>query len=152
MESFCHLAHLGPMLGYCDHQIQTVLDRELRGAGYDVSPMQCRTLIFLFCHDGQSTQKQLEQHLRVKPSTVNGIVSRLEEKGLLTRNQSAEDARCRVLCLTPRGQDFYRDTHRIAEQVDRRMEQGFTREELTALTGYLQRVAHNLNTPGEGSV
>ena len=33
---------------------------------------------------GPVTQKQLQQHLAVKPSTVNGIVDRLVEKGMLT--------------------------------------------------------------------
>ena len=32
----------------------------------------------------RETQRQLEQYMAVKPSTINGIVGRLEEKGLLT--------------------------------------------------------------------
>lgn len=152
MESFCRLEHFGPLLGYCDHQVQKVLDRELKNSGYDVSPMQCRTLMYLHSQNGPVTQKQLEQYLRVKPSTVNGIVSRLEEKRLLTRCPSTEDARCRVLQLTALGQGFHHDMRQIVERVSRRMETGFTSEEIAVLTGYLQRIACNLTTPGEDSV
>ena len=152
MDTYRSSEHFAPLLGYCDHQVQKVLHRDLKSAGYDVSPMQCRTLTFLHCQGGQTTQKALEQHLLVKPSTVNGIVSRLEGKGLLTRSQSADDARCRVLRLTPLGQGFHQDLARIARQVSCQMEQGFTPEEIATLTGYLKRIARNLNTPKEGAL
>ena len=38
--------HFGPLLGYCDHQMMKLMVRKLRQ--YDVSPMQCRTLTFLY--------------------------------------------------------------------------------------------------------
>ena len=88
MDTYRSSEHFAPLLGYCDHQVQKVLHRDLKSAGYDVSPMQSRTLTFLHCQGGQTTQKALEQHLLVKPSTVNGIVERLEEKRLLTRSVS----------------------------------------------------------------
>jgi len=40
----------------------------------DVSPMQCRTLMFLHDAEDSVNQKTLERHLMIKPSTVNGIV------------------------------------------------------------------------------
>ena len=90
--------HFGPLFGYCDHQVQELLDRRLRQ--YDVSPMQCRTLTYLHEAKGEVNQKQMERHLMVKPSTVNGIVDRLEEKGMVTRTASRTDGRCRILALT----------------------------------------------------
>ena len=77
--------HFGPLFGYCDHQVQKLMVRKLRQ--YDVSPMQCRTLTYLHETEGEVNQKQLERHLMVKPSTVNGIVDRLEEKGMLRRTR-----------------------------------------------------------------
>ena len=70
-------AHFGMLLGYCDHQTHKFMNRLLRE--YDVSPMQCRTLTFLHDAPGEVNQKTLERYLMVKPSTVNGIVDRLEE-------------------------------------------------------------------------
>lgn len=57
--------HFGPLFGYCDHQAHKLMDRRLRQ--YDVSPMQCRTLIYLHETEGPVNQKQLERHLMVKP-------------------------------------------------------------------------------------
>ena len=99
--------HFGPLFGYCDHQVQKLMDRRLRQ--YDVSPMQCRTLTYLHEAEGEVNQKQLERHLMVKPSTVNGIVDRLEEKGMVRRSVSEWDGRCRLLSLTEEGRRFHDD-------------------------------------------
>lgn len=81
--------------------------------------------------------------MAVKPSTINGIVGRLEEKGLLTRDACQQDARCRVLRLTEEGRRFRSDFIRIAQKTNRQMEQGFSPEELATLHRYLERVAQN---------
>lgn len=148
MKECCPKApeHFGPLMGYCDHQIQKLLVKELRQ--YDVSPMQCRTLTYLYKADGEVNQKLLQQFLMVKPSTVNGIVDRLEEKGFLIRT-AGHDARCRILRLTEKGRAFYDDFVRIVRQVNERMEHGFSDEELMALRGYLMRVAKNLSEETE---
>ena len=134
--------HFAPLLGYCDHQAQKLMGRLLRQ--YDVSPVQCRTLTYLHQQTEEVNQKMLEQFLMVKPSTINGIVDRLEEKGLLRRTASKADARCRILTLTEQGYHFYDDFMSILRQVQDRMEEGFTPEELETLKSYLLRVARNL--------
>ena len=90
------------------------------------------------------TQRQLEQYMAVKPSTINGIVGRLEEKGLLTRDACQQDARCRVLRLTEEGRRFRSDFIRIAQDTNRQMEQGFSPEEQAQLTDFLERAYRNV--------
>ncbi len=82
----------------------------------------------MFLHDaeGSVNQKTLERHLMIKPSTVNGIVERLEEKGLVYRTVSATDGRCRILALTEEGQRFHDDFQTVLHQVNERLERGFT--------------------------
>lgn len=135
--------HFGPLMGYCHHRVQMLMDRKLRQ--YDLTPMQCRTLTYLHEAHHEVNQKMLEQFLLVKPSTVNGIVDRLEEKGMLQRQSSLSDGRCRILCLTERGRTFQEELNAIVRQVTRQMEQGFTLEELDTLKSYLLRVARNLS-------
>ncbi len=134
--------HFAPLLGYCDHQIHQLMDRRLRE--YDVSPMQCRALGFLQDAGGDVTQKALEQFLMVKPSTVNGIVRRLEEKGLIVRTTAAQDGRCRILTLTEQGRSFNEAFRAIISSVEQQMEQGFSAQEISALRELLLRVADNL--------
>ena len=89
---------IGPLLGYCNHRAYQRMEQKLRR--YGVTPIQCRSLTYLHRQPGPVTQKQLQQHLAVKPSTVNGIVDRLVEKGMLTRSPGEKDGRCRILRLT----------------------------------------------------
>ena len=147
---FCfdeHPAHFGALFGYCDHQVHKLMGRMLKR--YDVSPMQCRTLMFLHDAEDSVNQKTLERHLMIKPSTVNGIVERLEEKHLLTRSVSPGDGRCKLLHLTEEGRCFYQEFIAITEEVHRQAEQGFTREEVKLLQSLLMRVAENLSRETE---
>ena len=114
MSSTCQSDHLGRLLGQCQHRMRMVMDRSLRQ--YGVTPVQCRALMYLHRQPEPVTQRQLEQYMAVKPSTINGIVGRLEEKGLLTRDACQQDARCRVLRLTEEGRRFRSDFIRIEDQ------------------------------------
>lgn len=149
MKECCPKApeHFAPLLGYCDHQIQKLMEKELRQ--YGVSPMQCHTLTYLYKATHEVNQKMLQDFLMVKPSTVNGIVDRLEKKGFLIRTTGKEDGRCRILRLTEKGRAFHGDFVRIVRQVNDRMERHFSPEELAALKGYLMRVAKNLSEETE---
>ena len=139
--------HLGVLMGYCDHQMHRLMTKKLRQ--YDVSPMQCRTLTYLQEAEGQVNQRMLEQHLMVKPSTASGIVGRLEEKGLVRRQTSESDGRCRILALTDSGRQFNAQFRAIAAQVNARAEQGFSQEEKDTLRRLLLRIADNLSETQE---
>ena len=139
--------HFGPLMGYCDHQAHKLMDSKLRNL--DVSPMQSRVLAFLYHAEEDVNQRMLEQFLMVKPSTVNGIVSRLEEKGLITRTASDKDGRCRILQLTEQGRVCHQHFKDVIAQVTAQMEQGFSDEEKELLRSLLLRVAANLTDNAE---
>ena len=58
---------------------------EARLSRYGVTPVQTHVLLYLFRHDGQAPQCQVTEFLKVKPSTANGILDRMVEKGLVDR-------------------------------------------------------------------
>ena len=120
------------------------MDKKLRR--YGVTPIQCRTLTYLHRQPGPVTQKQLQQHLAVKPSTVNGIVDRLVEKGMLTRAPDETDARCRILRLTACGQQFYDDFVSITHEIEALVQRGMTPQEVDTLRRLLLRAAENLTS------
>ena len=120
------------------------MDKKLRR--YGVTPIQCRTLTYLHRQPGPVTQKQLQQHLAVKPSTVNGIVDRLVEKGMLTRAPGETDARCRILRLTACSQQFYDDFVSITHEIVALVQRGMTPQEVDTLRRLLLRAAENLTS------
>src|SRR5882762_10428870 len=82
-------------------------------ADVDLSPVQCHVLHLL--EPGRPLpMSRLADTLSCDASNVTGLVDRLESRGLVQRQASAQDRRVRVLQLTPTGT-------RIRAQVLRRM-------------------------------
>ena len=145
---------IGPLLGYCNHRAYQRMEQKLRR--YGVTPIQCRSLTYLHRQPGPVTQKQLQQHLAVKPSTVNGIVDRLVQKrkmnGVTGRRiycwnaPGEKDGRCRILRLTEAGQRFYDDFESITRQIEDLIHRGMDPQETETLRRLLLRAADNLTS------
>lgn len=134
--------HLGPLLGHCAHLVRERLDARL--AQYDVTPAQIHVLRYLHEHEGQAPQSDVTAHLRVKPSTANGILNRMEEKDLLRRTVSEADARHRLITLTEKGKAQRETFRQIVAETETLMTAGLTEEETGQLQELLRRVMTNL--------
>ena len=67
---------------------------------------QLLTLSYLRGSDGfQSTQKEIKKHLSLNSSTVTGILSRLEKKGMIAKLPQSGDKRVKRVVLTSLGAD-----------------------------------------------
>ena len=133
---------LGPLLGRAGHLCRERMDFRL--SQYEVTPAQTHLLLYLYDCGGQAPQRAVTAYLRVRPSTANGILDRLEEKGMVTRSVSGRDARRRLITLTERGreqQERFRESFQSMEDVILR---GFTPEEISSFYGMLNRVIQNL--------
>lgn len=136
---------LGRMIGYCSRLGMLYAEKCLRLSGYDVTPVQSRTLIFLSCHGDEGVnQRELEKNLRLKPSTVNGIVNRLEEKGYISRRTSPSDGRCRLVSLTESGRKQVEDFEAVLDGTGQRFARCLSPTEAGTLRDLLARVIENL--------
>ena len=143
---------LGHMIGYCARLGMVYSDKRLRRAGYDITPVQSHVLIYLSrLEEGQAAnQRDLERELHLRPSTVNGIVSRLEEKGCISRRASPRDARCRLVSLTEAGRKKVDAFHAVMESAGRRLSSCLTEAEEETLRELLSRVIANLENEVNG--
>ena len=98
------LQSLGPTLGWAAQMAKCAMDA--RVSRYDVTPVQTHVLMYLNQHGGRVPQRELTEFMRAKPSTVNGILDRMEEKGLVLRTVSDTDARRRLITLTDKGREY----------------------------------------------
>lgn len=133
---------LGPLLGHCFHLVRAQMDARL--ARYDVTPAQTHVMMHLKHHGGEMLQGNLTQFMRVKPSTVNGILDRMEERGLISRTISGTDARRRVIALTPAGQKQVTLFEHSVQEAERVISAGLSPEELDTLRTLLGRIIRNL--------
>ena len=133
---------LGPLLGHCAHLARERMDARL--ARYGVTPAQIHVLHYLYHCGNQAPQCEVTAHLKVRPSTANGILDRMEEKGLLRRTISETDARQRLITLTEKGAALQADCRRLFMETEELMLGNLTEEERAALFGLLRRVTINL--------
>ena len=138
---------LGPALGWAAKLSKANMDA--RVSRYDVTPAQTHVLLYLQQHGGRVPQHELAEFLRVKPSTVNGVLDRMEEKGLVRRSVSGSDARRRFITLTAKGAEQQALFQQSFLDVEEAMVRGFTQEERETLCALLDRVIQNLKEESE---
>ena len=133
---------LGPTLGRAGHLCRERMDFRL--SRYEVTPAQTHLLLYLQDHGGEADQRAVTEFLKVKPSTANGILDRLEEKGMVTRSVSGRDAVRRLIALTEIGREQLEVFRRQFGEVESLMVRGLSQEEVGALRSLLARVIQNL--------
>lgn len=95
------------MLKCVMHEIHRCREQFLAGTG--LTPVQCIIIEFLGCRPNRcATQKEIEQHLRVRHPTVSGIIKRMEQKGLVRCVPNGEDRRVKDVYLSEKA-DAYKD-------------------------------------------
>lgn len=136
--------NLGRLIGYCSRLGMQYLDMRLRRSRYNVTPVQSHTLLYLTCCQEAVTQRKLEGELRLRPSTVTGIIDRLEEKGYVVRRPSPQDARCRLISATEAGRRMA-DTFRSAlDDADKAFQADLSEAEQNQVQVLLGRIIANL--------
>jgi len=104
---------------------------------------QQRVLRILSWRDSMS-QRELQDHLRVQPGSLSELLSKLEAKGLLTRERDESDKRRVTLRLTEEGR---RTVDALPEPGDRdALFAVLTPEERNALRALLEKL---VNEPAE---
>ena len=66
--------------------------------------------------DYWSTASKIKQHINLNASTVSGILSRLEQKGLIVRTTSSEDKRSSKVILSAKGLTFLESAPRTIQE------------------------------------
>ena len=133
---------LGPMLGCCAHMARERMDARMSRFG--MTPAQTHVLLHLHQSGGQLPQRELLDSLKVMPSTVNGILDRMEEKGLVERTVSGTDARQRLVALTLAGRKREEQVKQAFLEAEALIVRGLTKEETDTLRSLLERVIQNL--------
>jgi DNA-binding MarR family transcriptional regulator len=112
------------------------------GADHDLSVIQIRLLGVL--RDRRPGMLELGGHLGLDKSSMTGLVSRAERRGLVERSRSSHDGRAVLVALTPLGR---RLTDECAAEIGRRVSavtEALTaaqRDQLTELASVLVQAA-----------
>lgn len=92
----------------------------------------------------QITAKELREHLQLSQSTVAGIISRLEGKGLVTKTVDRDDARKTILSLTEQGLNLEKSLKEIALETQQCLVAGMTEQEQAEFSRLLEIALNNM--------
>ena len=132
--------YCGPLLGHCAHLAKEQM--RARMERFDMTPAQTHVLLYLH-ENGATTQTALAEQMRVKAPTANGILDRMEEKGLLVRTVDGRDARRRLIRLTEKGEGLVEELRGQFILAESAILQGFDQAEQCQLKSFLQRIIKN---------
>jgi MarR family transcriptional regulator, 2-MHQ and catechol-resistance regulon repressor len=91
-------------------------------------------------HKGPLLLGEIQRKLLVTSGGITYLVDRLEEKGLVTRQECPEDRRARYAVLTPAGQALIRRIFPAHAKAIARALSGLTRQEQLEATKLLRRL------------
>jgi len=88
--------------------------------------------------------KELEKILHVAQSTTAGIISRLEQKGLVTGFGDSSDKRIKLVQITPMGEKYCREAEQNMKEAEESLLSGLTETEKSIFNSLLQKVRDTL--------
>ena len=91
-------------------------------------------------------QKDLEEIFSVRRSTMSTIILRMEQKGFLTRQSVAYDARLKKIVLTEKGERVHAAIESKIEDTEQKLSANFSEDEKQMLFRLLEKLRRNLES------
>lgn len=126
----------------------SALKRELSAAGVEhVRPGYLGVLLFLWNEDGLKSV-DLGRRAGLEPSTMTGLLDRMERDGLVQRQADPEDRRAQRIHLTDRGRSAKQPVRTVITRALERMFEGISQRDQDRLKATLRQVLTNANRLG----
>jgi len=122
------------------HQNSTALFAEyMQNKGIDITPFQFATLSAISQYPKQD-QATIAKLTGVDRATLGGVVERLCEKGLITRETSTTDRRAKTLHITLEGAMQLASIRKSVTEINKAITAGLSPAEERTLVDLLQRI------------
>ena len=122
---------------------------EERAKPYVITPPQWGALELLLAQDGM-TIGAMSQKRGVDAPAATGIITRLEQMGLVERRHDREDRRVVKVYLTEEGRDISHTLVSSVEHFEQSMKRGFSESEMDRFLLQLQQLIANADEIGPG--
>lgn len=106
----------GHLIRRLQQQSTQVFQSRMQAAGFDLTSVQYASLDAIAEAPGID-QATLAARIGFDRATIGGVVDRLEQKGLVEREVSAEDRRARVLRLSRAGQQMLTACRPVVQEL-----------------------------------
>lgn len=127
------------------HYLKTHLDERL--APFGITGQQARILGYIHLHEerGQPIrQKDLEEDMGLRGSSVTSLLQGLEKRGFLLRCHGDGDGRVKRLTMTEKGRGLHETFHEIMSSMEEEIVVGMSMRERRVFLRLLKRASENL--------
>ncbi|MBQ7828589.1 MAG: winged helix-turn-helix transcriptional regulator [Clostridia bacterium] len=90
-------------------------------------------------------QKDIEEHFSVRRSTVSRVVTLMEQKGLVVRENVDSDARLKRLVLTNKALEIHKSIESSLDEVENVIADGISEEDMEIFLRVAHKMMDNLN-------
>lgn len=145
MRNFNPKEHVGLLVKFINGKVNNKVNKNL--AEFNLTGVQHEILCFINRneHERDVFQKDIEKCLKLTNPTVTGIVKRLEEKEMIVRCSSSNDARYKCLHVTEKGKEVICKSFKFgAENIEKQLIKGMSDEEVKMLKDLLYRALKNM--------
>lgn len=118
------------------------LNAELTPRGITFRQAQVLSLLSL---EGELTQVELSERMKVEPPTLVGILDRMARDGWISRCNCPHDRRKKMIRPTPQAEPVWTKIVEVALNVRNRAMDGLTPVDVRQLVTWLNRIEHNLS-------
>ncbi len=102
-------------------------------------------VLFQLSQKDRITQKELSDACCIEPATLSRALDRLEAMGYITRNDNPDCRRSFLIEITEEGKSMAEQVCQTFAEVEERMTEGFSAEEMDLMENMLGRSYENLN-------
>lgn len=134
-----HYGRMIRILHWCTDQSMTAALEEM-----DLTAAQGHIMGFLAHREDPPCPRDIETEFRLSHPTVSGLLSRLEQKGFLELRTDEVDRRVKRIYILPKGKECHDRMHRVIQDNESRMTEGFSREEQQQFAALLNRAIQNM--------
>ncbi len=89
-------------------------------------------------------QRDFENEFGITRSTASKMLTGLEQKGLIRRAGVTSDGRLKQILLTDKSNKISQSIFGETRELEKKLERGFSAQELETLYGFFERIEHNL--------
>jgi DNA-binding MarR family transcriptional regulator len=138
---------LGKFVPYLIYRITSQHDRllrkRLRRSGINIARWR---VLAVLQDNGRMNISQIVDRTIIEQPTVSRIVDQLEREGLAFREICDEDSRFVQVMLTEAGEQAFKEIYPVATKHQEQGLQGFTKQEIKTLIGFLERMQDNIES------
>jgi DNA-binding MarR family transcriptional regulator len=145
MKSPLQQVFLSQQVGHCARLVHAAVRPYYAKhmAQFDLKPSEFAALSLVFENPGAS-QRQVADAVMISPPNMASLMERLEERGLLRRQQDPQDKRLYLLHLTDAGAQLHSQASSVVQNLEERASSMLTPDEKERLLELLAKVIYNV--------